>query len=162
MRRWRIGDAPYYIDGKVHHRVWFTEEHNMVVNEGLQHMLDVLFAECAQTTVWHVGLVNTGETIASTDTLASHGGWTENTSYTGNRKEFVDVRTNQAVTNSASVASFSINTAASISGGFLCSPSTGTSGKLLCAVTFTGGDKGASDGDTLEVTYSFSAADDGA
>jgi hypothetical protein len=153
----------YENDRQFHERIWFEEDHNIVVNEGLQHILDVTFAACAQVTTWHVGLINSAAapSIAAADTLASHAGWTENTSYDGNRKEFVDVRTAQAVTNSASIASFSINTASNIHGGFLSEPSTGTSGVLLSGVAFAS-NKSASDGDTLEVTYSFSAADDGA
>ena len=141
---------------------WRSEEHNLVVNVGLNHILDVLFNGSAVVDPWYLGLALSSMTVASGDTMASHGGWTEATVYgTANRAVFVDVRTNQQVTNSASVASFSINTAGTIGGGFLVSDNTknGTTGTLLCAVTFTGGDKGVSDGDTLNVTYNFSAAD---
>ena len=38
----------------------------------------------------------------------------------------------------------------------------GSTGLLLCVAAFSGGDKSADDGDTLNVQYDFSAADDGA
>jgi len=67
------------------------------------------------------------------------------------------------MTNSASKASFAVDTDTQvISGAFLCSVATTTSGTLLSEVMFTGGNKSADDGDTLEVQYDFTAADDGA
>ena len=52
-------------------------------------------------------------------------------------------------------------TANTIGGAFLASTNNkgGSTGTLLCVVTFTAGDKAATAGDTLTVTYSFSAAD---
>lgn len=141
---------------------WLVQERNMVVNVGLQHLLDVLFAGSAQTNPWYCGLAGSSMTAASGDTMASHGGWTEATNYgTAGRAVFVDARTNQLVSNSASTISYSVNTAGTIGGAFLASDNTkgGSLGTLLCAVTFTGGDKAVTDGDTLTVTYTFSAAD---
>lgn len=141
---------------------WEVREKNMVVNAGLQHLLDVLFAGSTQVTTWYLGLAGSSMTVASGDTVASHAGWTEITGYTtATRAVYVDVRTNQLVSNSASTISYAINTANTIGGAFLASTNNkgGSTGTLLCAVTFTGGDKAASDGDTLTVTYTFQAAD---
>lgn len=142
---------------------WKDVIENLVVLNGLNHLLDILFVSAtSQIDPWYVGLVNgpgSGTTFAAADTLASHAGWTENANYTGDRKEFVDVRSDQTVSNSASKASFAINAdSQTIAGAFLCSAATGTSGTLLCAGDFTGGDKPADDGDTLEVQYDFSAS----
>ena len=146
---------------------WKDESQNLVVNVGLQHILDILFVSATtQIDPFYIGLTNGTPTPAAADTMASHAGWTENEEYSeGVRQTYVDVRTAQAVTNSASKGVFSIDTdTQTIGGAFLTSDSTkgGSSGTLLCAVAFTGGDKSADDGDTLNVQYDFSAADDGA
>jgi len=144
-------------DGKLK---WKDTAKNIVTNEGLDHILDVVLHGTTAVSPWYVGLKNTG-TPAAGDTLASHGTWTENTNYTGDRKEYVEAAaSSQSVTNSASKASFSISVdSQTISGAFLAGGATGTSDTLLCVADFTGGDKSADNGDTLEVTYTISAAD---
>ena len=144
---------------------WEDIAKNLVVNVGLQHILDVLFAGSTQVDPWYVGLTDGTPTVAAGDTAASHAGWTEVTAYDeANRQAFVDVRTGQSVDNSASKAAFTIDTnSTTVGGAFLISDNTkgGSSGTLLCAAAFTGGDKVADDNDTLSVQYTFTAADDG-
>jgi len=151
-------------DAKGHLR-WRGSMRNMIVNQGLQHTLDAVFSGSSQVSTWYVGLCATSPTVASSDTAAVHGGWAEFTSYgEETRPEWVEVRTNQSMTNSASKAAFSINVNASVIGGlFLTSvaaKSAGT-GTLMSAVAFSGGNKSADSGDTLSVTYTLSLADDG-
>ena len=143
------------------HFAWQDRTHNLVVNAGLQHILDVTFAGGTAVSTWHLGLASSSMTIASGDTMASHGGWTEATNYAGTRKEYVDVRSNQSITNAASAATFVINTAGTIGGGCLTNLSTG-SDILMAAATLTGGDRAVVDTDTINLTYTYSAADDGA
>jgi len=145
-------------DGRVK---WVEVAHNLVTNVGLNHILDVILHAETQITTWCVGLKNAGS-VAAADTLASHGAWTENSNYTGDRKEYVEAAaSSQSITNSANKASFAIDTnSQTIAGAFLCSAATGTSGTLLCAADFASA-KSADNGDTLEVTYTVSAADDG-
>lgn len=140
---------------------WREVAHNLVTNVGLNHILDVVLHGASQTATWYVGLKNTGAPAAG-DTLASHGNWTENDNYTGDRKEYDEAAaSSQSITNSASKASFAIDTdAQTIDGAFICSAASGTSGTLLCAADFASS-KSADNGDTLEVTYTISAADDG-
>jgi len=139
---------------------WQDTAKNLVTNVGLDHILDVVFHGSTQTATWYVGLKGTG-TPAAGDTLASHSTWTENTNYTGDRQEYVEAASSsQSVTNSASKASFSITSdSQTIAGAFLASAASGTSGTLICVADFTGGDKSCDNGDTLEVTYTISAAD---
>lgn len=139
---------------------WQAQAKNLVTNVGLNHILDVLLHGSTQVSTWYVGLKNAG-TVAAADTLASHSGWTENTNYTGNRQEYEEAAaSSQSITNSANKASFSIDTdSQTIAGAFLASVATGTSGTLLCAADFTGGNKSCDNGDTLEVTYTISASD---
>lgn len=144
---------------------WTEESHNIVTNVGLDHILDVTLAAATQVSTWYVGLKNAGA-VAAADTMASHAGWTENANYSeGTRQAYVEAAaSSQSTTNSANKASFSIDTdSQTIAGAFLVSDSTksGTSGTLLCVADF-GSSKSADDGDTLDVTYTISAADDGA
>ena len=62
---------------------WQDTAYNMVVNEGLQHILDILFVSAtSQVDPWYVGLTEASPSPAAADTLATHGGWTEFTDYT--------------------------------------------------------------------------------
>ena len=139
---------------------WTDIAKNIVVNVGLDHILDVVLHGTTPVNPWYVGLKNAGSPVAG-DTLATHGSWTENANYTGTRPDYVEAAaSSQSVTNAASKASFAINTnAQTIAGAFLCSVDSGTSGTLLCVADFTGGNKTADSGDTLDVTYVIGAAD---
>ena len=144
---------------------WRDTAKNLVVNVGLQHILDAIFSAATQVTVWYVGLTAATPSPAAADTMGSHAGWTLFTAFDeAALPAWVEVRTNQSMDNSASKAAFTISTnSSSIGGAFLCSLSgkAGTTGTLMCAAAFTGGNKAADDNDTLQVTYTFSAADDG-
>jgi hypothetical protein len=147
------------------HVKWEEEMHNLVVNEGLQSMVSVYLDSGTQVTTWYLGLITgpgSGTTIAAGDTLATHGGWTEFTNYTGNRKTATFGTATTAdpsvISNSASPASFAISGAGgTVAGAFLASVATGTSGVLFSASDFQSpGDRVVVSGDTLNVTYTFS------
>ncbi len=138
---------------------WEDEFHNTVVNVGLQHILDVVFSASSNVATWYLGLTDGTPTVNAADTLASHAGWAEETGYTGNRQAWVEVRSGQSMTNAASVAVFPITGTATIGGGFLCSVATTTTGTLMSAGALTGGDRSVVNGDTLNLTYTFAAAD---
>lgn len=149
-------------DGKLK---WTAEEHNLVVNVGLQYMAGVALTSTSQITSWYIGLYGAGasNTPAATDTLASHAGWTEVTPYSGSRPAASFTSATNAnpsvVTNSGSPASYSINATATVGGAFLCSAASGTSGTLFSAADFQSpGDRNVVSGDTLNVTYTFSLA----
>lgn len=144
---------------------WAAESKNLVVNVGLQYMAGTaLDGATALITAWYIGLYGAGasNTPAATDTLASHAGWTEITPYSGNRPAATFAASTNAnpsvVTNSASKASYSITSTATVGGAFLASAASGTSGTLFSASDFTGGDRAVVNGDTLQVTYTFSLA----
>ena len=147
---------------------WFEVADNIVPNGGLQDILDAYFPAGAGAgpTNLYVGLTDGTPTVAAGDTMASHAGWTEVTAYSeGTREAYTDVRSSQTVSNSASKASFSISSnGQTIGGAFLTDNSTkgGSTGVLVAVAAFTGGDKSADSGDTLNVQYDFTAADDGA
>lgn len=145
---------------------WSDEVKNLVVNVGLQYMAGTsLDGATTRITAWYVGLYGAGasNTPAASDTASSHAGWTENTTYSNSTRPaatFAAATTANpsVVTNSASKATFNINGTTTIGGAFLISNDTkgGTTGTLFSASDFTGGDRAVVNGDTLQVTYTFS------
>jgi hypothetical protein len=141
--------------------LWREAWENIVVNQGLNDLLDVTLSGATQDTTWFVGLTSATPTVAAGDTLASHSGWTEVTAYDEtNRVAWVDAgASSQSITNSASPAVFTINAnSTDVGGAFLAGVNTGTGGRLYAAGAFTAGNKSLDDNDTLSVTASFTAA----
>lgn len=126
-----------------------------------------------------LGLATLSGSFSSGDTMTSHSGWTEFTSYqvggssvrgtavfgsaTGNNTYTTG---NNVVTSAASAISFAINGSGTVAGCFLVTGSgatnaysggTETNGTLYSAGAFTGGSKTVASGDTLSVTYSTTA-----
>jgi hypothetical protein len=141
--------------------LWEDVIENLVVNQGLNDLLDVTLSGATQDTTWFVGLTDGTPTVAAADTLASHGGWVEVTAYDEtNRVAWVDAgAASQSISNTASPAVFTINANSTVVGGaFLAGVNTGTSGRLYAAGAFSAGDKDLDDNDTLTVTATFTAA----
>lgn len=142
---------------------WVDIAPNLVVNTGLQDMNTKFFSGSAYTAAWYVGLVNgtsATTTFSGGDTLATHAGWTENSSYGGTRKTATfgaaTLSNISNINNSASTASFTMNANATIAGAFLTNVASGTSGLLFSAADFQSpGDRTVISGDVLLVTYSF-------
>lgn len=145
---------------------WTAESKNLVVNVGLQYMAGTaLDGATARITSWYVGLYGAGasNTPAASDTMSSHAGWTENTTYSNATRPaatfaVATTANPSVVTNTANKASYNINGTTTIGGAFLTSDNTkgGTTGTLFSASDFTGGDRAVVNGDTLQVTYQFS------
>lgn len=145
---------------------WEENNSNLVVNVGIQYMAGTALTSTAQITSWYIGLVTgpgSGTTYAAGDNMTTHTGWTEFTGYSQSTRvaAVFAAATNanpSVVTNSASVAVFSINAGGVVAGAFLTSGSakSGTAGTLFSGSDFTGGDRTVVSGDTLNVTYTFS------
>jgi len=134
---------------------------NGIVDEGLDHILDVAFHGSAQVGTWYIGLVdNSGfSAFADADTLSSHAGWSENTDYTEtNRVEWdEDAASSRSISNSTT-ADFSINASGNLKGIFVSSnntKSTGNTGTLWSTAAFSSV-VATANGDTLKVTYTVS------
>lgn len=137
--------------------LWEDEVENLVVTEGRNHFLNTEFKSGSQVTTWYGGLTAGSPTVAAGDTLASHGGWTEVTAYSGSRPAITfGTVSSGSVDNSASKSSFAINGTATVGGGFVCSVASGTSGTLHGGAAFTNGNRSVLSGDTLDVTYTIS------
>ncbi len=145
---------------------WEDSFHNVVVNEGLNYILDVMFVG-ATTDIdpFYVGLTDATPSVVAGDTAAQIDGtnsWAEVQTYDeAVRQTYTDVRSSQSVSNTASPAVFTISGTVTVGGAFMASVSTkgGTTGTLLCGGAFTGGNRAVVDDDTLTVTYTFTAAD---
>ena len=139
---------------------WVEEIHNLITTEGLNDSLDKHLKGSAYTAAWYVGLTDGTPTPAAGDTLASHAGWVEVTAYTGDRQALVlGSVSGGSVSNTASKASFPVTSdATTIGGAFLATVATGTAGVLYGVGAFSGGDKSADNGDTLNVTVTCTAA----
>lgn len=142
---------------------WVVEEPNIVVDEGLDEILDKFWKGSTYTASFAVGLTDGTPTVAAGDTMASHAGWVEVTAYSEAVREVLTLGTvaSQSVDNTASKASFSINAdTTTVGGAFISTDNTkgGAGGTLVGVVAFTGGDKAADDGDTLNVTVTLTAA----
>lgn len=151
-------------DGKLK---WEEDFENLVVNGGLQDMNTKYFSGSSYTAAWYLGLITgpgSGNSYAAGDTMSSHSGWSENSSYSQSTRPVCSFGTastaNPSVdSNSGSPAVFSINATATIAGAFLSSNNTkgGTTGTLFSAGNFSSpGDRAVVSGDTLTVTYTFS------
>ena len=139
---------------------WSEEYHNIIVDAGLTHTLATELGAQTQVTAWYVGLKGTGTVVAG-DILSSHAGWAEINPYTGNRKAFTaGTAAAKSIDNSGSPASFAITAALTVYGAFLCSAASGTSGTLFAAGDFASS-RAVVIGDTLNVTATFTQADDG-
>ena len=146
-------------DGKIIDEFDFD---NIVVNEGLNSALNVVFNGASPITSWYVGLFQGNYTPVSSDTAATiAANSTECSAYTaGVRQNFVTVAsTAQLITNTASRASFTFNSAQTIYGAFLASTATinGTTGVLMSAARFAT-QRVVASGDQLLLTYAFAAS----
>jgi hypothetical protein len=146
-------------DGKV---IDEWEDHNLVVDEGLNHVLDVVLHGSTQVSTWYIGVFEGNYTPVSTVTAATiTSASTECTAYDeSTRVAYVEAAASAKVTtNSANKATFTFNATKTIYGAFLASASakSATTGTLLSAARF-GSSKSVVDDDQLLLTYTFTAA----
>jgi len=135
---------------------------NLVVNQGLNHILDVSFHGSTAVSPWYVGLFEGNYTpVAGLTAATVASASTECTAYDESvRQEYTEAAAaSQSITNSASRATFTFNATKTVYGAFLISDSTksGTSGTLLAAARFSAS-KAVVDDDQLLVTYTFNAS----
>lgn len=133
--------------------------HNLVTNEGLNHLLGVELFGTSQITAWYLALYSGNYTPLATDTAATlPGNATETGAYTaGTRQQFVPAApSGQSITNSASRATFTFNATVTVFGAFMTSSATinGTSGTSFSAALF-GTSKAVVNTDQILLTYTF-------
>jgi hypothetical protein len=116
---------------------WRESFYNIVVDEGLNTLLDNTFTAPPADVAWYVGLKGTGAVSAS-DVMASHGAWNEINPYAGDRATYTPngAASGGAISNSGAKAVFTINTGATVFGAFMTSDPNGNAGLLYGAGDF--------------------------
>jgi len=136
---------------------WSDIIKNLVMTGGKNDMLDKYFAGSAYTAAWYLGLVNgaSSPTYAAGDTMASHAGWTEFTSYSNATRPAPSWSAASSGSKATTATAFNINGSGTVAGAFMTTGSaiSGTTGILYSAGNFTGGNRTVASGDTLNVTY---------
>ena len=152
-------------DGKVIHSETFT---NTVMTAGKNVILDQALAGSSYTVTGpYMGLISSTSysAISAADTMSSHAGWLEAgnanaPTYTGNRKTCAWSSASSGSKALSSALSFAITGTGTIKGCFLVfftsasATVDNTSGTLLSAGLFSGGDRAVINGDTVNVSYS--------
>ena len=130
---------------------------NGIVDAGLNSILGIMFHADTQITAWYIGLIdNSGfSALANGDTLASHAGWNEFTSYTGNRLAWGPGASSARSITNGSTVNFPITGSGTLKGIFVSDHATGTTGTLWSTAAF-GSTVAVTNGDTLKVTYTVS------
>lgn len=155
---------------------------NKLTDQGVAYMLNrTFFAESSQPFAavtgqsnggWYIGLIDSGPTLADTDTMASHAGWAEleavydqdakeqyNTALTLNETRVsVGVDSTRAMANDSAIAiSIDGGSPTAVGGVFLVNQSTGTPYSSSTAILFStasfGTEPSVQSGDTLQLTY---------
>ena len=94
-------------------------------------------------------------TYNAADTMGSHAGWSEFTSYSEATRPAPTWSAASSGSKATTATSFSINGSGTVAGAFMTTGSakSGTTGTLYSAGNFTGGSRTVASGDTLNVTY---------
>lgn len=141
------------------------QEPNLVVDEGINYALDAAFSGGTPITTWYIGLFKNNYTPVAGNVAASfpnEGVANEaNTEYDeATRPAWTEAGvTAKVISNTASPAVFTFNTAVTIYGAFLVSTNTkgGTSGTLAAASKFTAS-RAMLNADVLNVTYTLTGS----
>ena len=149
-------------DGNV---LWTESIDNLVVTVGKNYLLDNGLAGSAYTAAFYMGLIGSGSysAIAAGDTQASHAGWqeagaTNAPTYSGARKTAAWAAASAGSKALSAGLVFTFTGAGTVKGCFMTTGSAvdGTTGTLLSAGLFTGGDQPVVSTNTLTVTYTLS------
>lgn len=151
---------------------WTRSVKNLIVTEGLNDNLTKYFKGSSYTAAWYVGLINNANfsALAATDTAAKittstptggTNGWKESTDYSESVRQTLTLGSaaSGTISNSASLAMFTINGTVTIKGGFLASSSTkgGTAGVLFGEAGFTDGPESLINGNIFTVQVDIAA-----
>lgn len=136
---------------------WSEEFKNLVTTVGKNFMLDTTFSGSSYDAAWYLGLVDgtSSPTYNVANTMASHSGWTEFTSYSESTRPAPSWGSAAAGSKATTATSFSINGTGTVAGAFMTTDNvkSGTDGTLFSAGNFSGGSRTVASGDTLNVTY---------
>lgn len=145
---------------------WKDTIKNLVVDVGLDDILDEYFKGSSYDASHNCLLTDGTPTFIAGNTMSSHAGWTEVTAYDeGTRPKITwGAVSSKSVNNSASKAVYTISANSTTIGGAALVTGTGaatkgaSTGTLYGGGAFTAGDKTIDDDDVLNVTVTASAA----
>lgn len=133
---------------------------NAPTTVGLTQILSVHFAAGTQSVAWYAGLVNDSgfSAFAAADTMLTHGGWTELTTYSESVRQTWSPTVTSAVATNTTVMSFTIGGTVVVKGCFFVDNSTksGTSGTLWATAAFDSSQSLVLN-QVLRVTYTITA-----
>jgi hypothetical protein len=147
---------------------WSDVIENLTTNVGRASLNDAYLGNSAAGAIV-MGLKGTG-TAAYTDTQSSHATWlevggTNAPTYSGTRKTptfSASTSANPAVKSTSAAVVFSMTSSGTVAGAFInvggSATIDSTTGVLFSAGDFTAGSKTVTSGDTINVTYTLSAA----
>lgn len=149
---------------------WSDEFDNVVTTVGKNAALDAFLAGSSYSVTGpYMGLISSvsWSAVAAGDTMSSHAGWTEAgnanaPTYTSPRKTCAWSAASSGSKALSSALSFGITGTGTIKGCFIVfgtgavSTIDDTSGTLLSAGAFSGGDRAVVNGDTVNVSYTLS------
>lgn len=136
---------------------WRDFVSNLIVDVGLDDILDKYLKGSNYTAAHYMGLIDGSPTVDPGDTMGSHAGWTEVTAYDEAVRQTVTwgAVSGKSVDNSGSPAVFTISANNTTLGGLLLSTNStkgGSSDILYGAGPFDAGNKIIDDNDTLTIT----------
>lgn len=146
---------------------------NLVVDQGIEHMMDVALSVGTQVTFgsfgWYVGVLGTyaSQSVVAGDTYASHAGWSENTNTSESRVTTGDVAiSSKQWAVSSKVFTFNADTqliggAVIVGGnstGVQTAGNTAATGAILLCGKVSASDKGGDTNDTVTVTYTLTGS----
>jgi len=152
---------------------WSDTIENLTTNVGRKNLMDSYFANTGGgAIVMGLGGANGSSTFtpAYTDTQASHAGWyevggTNAPTYSGTRKTpafSAATSANPSVLSTSAAVVFSMTGSGTVYGAFInvggSTAIDNTTGTLFSIGAFTAGSKTVTSGDTINVTYTLSAA----
>jgi hypothetical protein len=133
--------------------VWEDWIENLIPTAGLNKILDATLKSGSGAPTWYIGLKAAGA-VAAGDTMASHGGWSELTSYSEATRPVCSLGTISAgsVDTVASPAIFNVTGSMTVAGCFMVNQNTkgGTTGDLYGVGDFSSA-RSVLSGDTLRI-----------
>jgi hypothetical protein len=155
--RMRVGGYfAWWTDGPNGEKIDVQFFTNTATYVGLNKMLEVMFNSGSPITTWYVGLINSTSFsgVSVNDTMASHGGWVEYTTYTGsNRPQWVPTAAASGVMVNTSAFTYAISADGTLAGTFVTdttAKSPGNTGTLWATALQT---RAVTNGSTLSGIY---------
>lgn len=152
------GVMEWWTAGPNGERLDYQRFSNGLCTAGINAALETVFRTGTQYTTWYVGLIDSLAYVgvSAADTMASHAGWAEFTSYTGgNRPSWGPAAAAAGIIANTTNFTYAISADGTLAGGFVtntAAKSPGNTGVLWSTALQT---RAVTNGSTLNGTYTF-------